>query len=143
MTTINAESHFEFTIDNVDTLKDPVFTPPFATDIDLFWQLKFTKVRILSIPTKKSYPTISVLTIITNQTFPQNPDYSALFLFAIPTPEEKKTYANWARRRDYTAVLSIKDPETNAYLGWFRPRTDRFSLRWKGQGKDIVIIMVY
>ncbi|CAG8451920.1 11289_t:CDS:2 [Paraglomus brasilianum] len=110
MTTINAESHFEFTIDNVDTLKDPVFTPPFATDYDLFWQLKFTK------------------------TFPQNPDYSALFLYAIPTPEEKKTYANWIRRRDYTAAISIKDTENNTHLGWFCPRTDRFSLRWKGQG---------
>ncbi|CAG8585953.1 8501_t:CDS:2 [Paraglomus occultum] len=110
MTTTNVESHFEFTIDNVDTLKDPVYTPPFATDYDLFWQLKFTK------------------------TFPENSDYSALFLYAIPTSEEKKTYGNWVRRRDYTAIISIKDTENNAYLGWFKPRTDRFSLRWKGQG---------
>ncbi|CAG8564291.1 14199_t:CDS:2 [Ambispora leptoticha] len=85
---IYGKSAFEYTVSNVSTITQSVFTPPIATASDMFWEMEF-------IPS-----------------YEHDPDHCALFLSAIPNPEEAKTL-DWSMRSIMSAVVFVKDPETN------------------------------
>ncbi|GBB89904.1 hypothetical protein RclHR1_16750003 [Rhizophagus clarus] len=83
-----ARSGFEFTLLNYNNLSTKVYSPPFATSLDTFWQLKFK-------PTSKG-----------------NPEYCSVYLVAIPSHEEGGTTSAWTNRATYSADIYIKHPET-------------------------------
>ncbi|KAG9304821.1 hypothetical protein G9A89_016851 [Geosiphon pyriformis] len=104
------KSSFLFHIEDISQISAPVFSPPFATSYDTFWQLKFTPIS------------------------PSYPDFCALFLFAIPNADEKRSPSRWPRRSSASAKIFIRDAEDNSEYGSYTVNTDRFGSRWKGQG---------
>ncbi|CAG8564313.1 14200_t:CDS:2 [Ambispora leptoticha] len=106
---IKGKSSHQFTID-FSKITGPVFSPPFATSYDMFWQLKFTPCS------------------------PGHTDYCALFLFAIPNSDEKRTPSKWPRRSNLNATLFLRDAEDESEYESYEVRTDRFASRWRGQG---------
>ncbi|CAI2168217.1 8252_t:CDS:2 [Funneliformis geosporum] len=98
----NGKAIFEFTIQNEIDVDDPVFSPPFATSNDTFWQLKFYK------------------------TDPDNRGSCVLYLIAIPNNEEALTTKVWETRKKLSVVLYIKCKEYERY----NPiKTDKYTVR--------------
>nr|CAG8486696.1 13838_t:CDS:2 [Entrophospora candida] len=83
-----ARSNFEFALINFNNSATKVYSPPFATSFDTFWQLKFK-------PTSK-----------------ENPEYCSVYLVAIPSHEEGGKTSIWTNRATYSANIYIKHPET-------------------------------
>ncbi|GES75728.1 BTB/POZ protein [Rhizophagus clarus] len=101
--TNNGKAIFEFTFpDNALNDDHPVFSPPFATSNDTFWQLKFYKAD------------------------PDNRAYSVLYLIAIPNHEEALTTGTWEKRAKLSVMLYIKSEQYEK----FNPiKTDKYSVR--------------
>ncbi|CAG8563312.1 17334_t:CDS:2 [Funneliformis caledonium] len=98
-----ARSGFEFTLLNYNNLSTKVYSPPFATSFDTFWQLKFK-------PTSK-----------------ENPEYCSVYLVAIPSHEEGGTTSAWTNRATYSADIYIKHPETLVEIKKATLDTTKFS----------------
>ncbi|CAG8581404.1 6509_t:CDS:2 [Cetraspora pellucida] len=98
-----ARSGFEFTLLNYNNLATKVYSPPFATSFDTFWQLKFK-------PTSK-----------------ENPEYCSVYLVAIPSHEEGGTTSTWTNRATYSADIYIKHPETFVEIKKATLDTTKFS----------------
>ncbi|CAG8524019.1 8171_t:CDS:2 [Acaulospora morrowiae] len=77
---------FEFTINNVKQLNDPVYSPPFGTSSDVFWQLKFIPVNV------------------------EHPAYCSLFLVALLNKEESTSTNVGRRQHILPAMIYLKDP---------------------------------
>ncbi|CAG8591651.1 5445_t:CDS:2, partial [Acaulospora colombiana] len=98
-----ARSGFEFTLLNYNNLATKVYSPPFATSFDTFWQLKFK-------PTSK-----------------ENPEYCSVYLVAIPSYEESSTTSTWTNRATYSVDIYIKHPKTLEEMKKANLDTTKFS----------------
>ncbi|CAB4387727.1 hypothetical protein RhiirA5_348534 [Rhizophagus irregularis] len=112
--TSNGKAIFEFTFPD-DALNDdhPVFSPPFATSNDTFWQLKFYKAD------------------------PDNRACSVLYLIAIPNHEEALTTNIWEKRAKLSVMLYIKSEQYEK----FNPiKTDKYSVRSYSWGVNFPLL---
>ncbi|CAG8635982.1 277_t:CDS:2 [Ambispora leptoticha] len=91
MANAHGPSLHEFTINNILNVSTELYSPPFATSSEMFWQLRF-----VSESTK-------------------HPQYCELFLFAIPNEHEKKGQGVWERRNSCAAYIYIKN-STQGYI---------------------------
>ncbi|GBB94036.1 hypothetical protein RclHR1_02280009 [Rhizophagus clarus] len=112
--TNNGKAIFEFTFpDNALNDDHPVFSPPFATSNDTFWQLKFYKAD------------------------PDNRAYSVLYLIAIPNHEEALTTGTWEKRAKLSVMLYIKSEQYEK----FNPiKTDKYSVRSYSWGVNFPLL---
>ncbi|CAG8453394.1 12391_t:CDS:2 [Funneliformis caledonium] len=111
----NGKAIFEFMIQN-EIDDDPIFSPPFATSNDTFWQLKFYK------------------------TDPDNRESCILYLIAIPNHEEALTTNVWETRKKLSVVLYIKSQEYERY----NPiKTDKFTVRSYSWGVNFPSLQDY
>ncbi|CAG8587559.1 12145_t:CDS:2 [Ambispora leptoticha] len=86
-----ARGTYEFLLANVSKMTRGVYSPPFGTHEDMFWQLEFT-------PSCKD-----------------DPEYCSVYLCAIANSEEKNSTEIWARRNEISATLFLRpsDPLTS------------------------------
>ncbi|KAG9300401.1 hypothetical protein G9A89_010025 [Geosiphon pyriformis] len=89
MAAFRARGTFEFLLSNVSKMTRGVYSPPFGTHEDMFWQLEFT-------PSCKD-----------------DPEYCSVYLCAIANTEEKHSTEIWARRDEVSATLFLKVPSPN------------------------------
>ncbi|KAG9304820.1 hypothetical protein G9A89_016850 [Geosiphon pyriformis] len=85
---LRGRSVFEYTVANISQLKRSVFSPPIATAADRFWELEFMPF------------------------YEHDHDHCALFLSAIPNPDEAKCL-DWPMRSILSATIFVKNPDTN------------------------------
>ncbi|CAG8465017.1 2127_t:CDS:2 [Ambispora leptoticha] len=104
------KSSYEFLLSGISTLTSTIYSPPFGTSHDMFWQLEF-------IPSSS-----------------EEPDYCAAFLFAIPNHEEANTNSTWARRNNLSAKLFLKNPRNNALYKKTPVKMNSFSAKLSGWG---------
>ncbi|KAG9285022.1 hypothetical protein G9A89_009832 [Geosiphon pyriformis] len=100
---IKAKSCFEFTLQDFSQLPSKVYSPPFATTHDIFWQLKFK-------PTSQD-----------------SPDHCSIYLIAIPNKEEVNTTSSWPRRAEVCADIYLKNPRTFLVIKKMSLDTSKFS----------------
>ncbi|CAG8619634.1 2105_t:CDS:2, partial [Paraglomus occultum] len=104
----------EFTLSDVGKITGEVYSPPFATSDDMFWQLKFVP------------------------SFKDDPDYFSLFLCAIPNAEEEHMAGVWSRRGTLSATLYLRTQSgqeyTGQYVKTFIIGMDNFCAKWGGYG---------
>ncbi|CAG8603588.1 8285_t:CDS:2 [Ambispora leptoticha] len=118
METIRSKGSFEYALFEVSKLSGEVYSPPFATSDDMFWQLKF-------VPSYK-----------------EDPDYFSLFLCAIPNGEEEHLTTSWSRRSQVSATLYLRTPllyqsdtiVSSPYVKSFTIGMDNFCSKWAGYG---------
>ncbi|CAG8497966.1 12946_t:CDS:2 [Ambispora leptoticha] len=100
---IKAKSCFEFTLQDLSKLPPKVYSPPFATSHDTFWQLKFK-------PTSQDYP-----------------EHCSVYLVALPNQEEVNTTSTWPNRAQYSADIYLKNPRTFLIIKKMSLDTSKFS----------------
>ncbi|KAG9304809.1 hypothetical protein G9A89_016839 [Geosiphon pyriformis] len=110
MTDLKCKAAFEFRIYNVLKLAGDVYSPPFATSNEMFWQLVF------------------------NPSTPDHPQFCSLGLRAIPNPEEENTTGIWKTREMYGATIFLKDPKTNKKIDVGKAELNGFSATRRGFG---------
>ncbi|CAG8465861.1 2747_t:CDS:2 [Paraglomus occultum] len=81
MDTSPVSGSFLFTISDPARLSMPVYSPPFATSYNTFWQLEFHPISV------------------------DNPEYCALYLNAVANPQELVTTKKWEGRSELSAEL--------------------------------------
>ncbi|CAG8643488.1 2239_t:CDS:2 [Ambispora gerdemannii] len=89
MTAFKAKGTFEFLLANVSKMTRGVYSPPFGTHEDMFWQLEFT-------PSCKD-----------------DPEYCSVYLCAIANSEEKNSTEIWTRRNEISATLFLRVPASD------------------------------
>ncbi|KAG9298814.1 hypothetical protein G9A89_015835 [Geosiphon pyriformis] len=104
------KSSFEFLLTGISALTATVYSPPFGTSHDMFWQLEF-------IPSSS-----------------EEPDYCAAFLFAIPNHDEANTNSTWTRRSNLSAKLFLKNPRSNTVFKKTPVKMNSFSAKLSGWG---------
>ncbi|CAG8590426.1 8394_t:CDS:2 [Ambispora gerdemannii] len=115
MQTVRSKGSFEYTLFEVSKLNGEVYSPPFATSDEMFWQLKF-------VPSYK-----------------EDPDFFSLFLCAIPNGEEEHLTTSWSRRSQVSATLYLRTPllqyqSDTPYVKTFSIGMDNFCSKWAGYG---------
>ncbi|CAG8598973.1 10377_t:CDS:2, partial [Ambispora gerdemannii] len=110
MSTLKCKGSFEFTIFEATKLVGDVYSPPFATSNEMFWQLVF------------------------NPSTPDHPQFCSLGLRAIPNPEEENTTGIWKNRDMYFATIFLKDPKTQKKIDIGRAELNGFSATRRGFG---------
>ncbi|CAG8513656.1 13075_t:CDS:2 [Acaulospora colombiana] len=83
---------FEFTINNVKQLDGPIYSPPFGTSSDIFWQLKFVPVNT------------------------EHPTYCSLFLVALLNKKESMSTGVGQRQHILPAMIYLRDPTSNLIM---------------------------
>ncbi|CAJ0745897.1 16518_t:CDS:2 [Entrophospora sp. SA101] len=91
-TACKTKSCFEFLLSNVTKITNTVYSPPFGTSHDMFWQLEF-------IPNSS-----------------EEPNHCAAFLFAIPNHEEANNPGTWSRRNTLNAKIYLKNARNQTFL---------------------------
>ncbi|CAG8524002.1 8170_t:CDS:2 [Acaulospora morrowiae] len=108
---VKSSCYFQFTISSISQISDPVFSPPFASSANTFWQLKFIPVSI------------------------ESPEYCSLALYWVRNPEERRTGSISSERLKLNqAWLFVKDPESGTELERKLVKVSAFQKRWPGQG---------
>ncbi|KAG9304800.1 hypothetical protein G9A89_016830 [Geosiphon pyriformis] len=93
MSGTHGTSIHEFTLNNILNVSTELYSPPFSTSADLYWQLRF--VSGYNVCLKEST---------------QQPQFCELFLLAIPNEHEKKGNLVWEQRNFCAAYIYIKHP---------------------------------
>ncbi|CAG8468530.1 9919_t:CDS:2 [Paraglomus brasilianum] len=106
---------FEFTLYNISKLHGDIYSPPFATSGDMYWQLVFNR-----------FPYI--------QSAPDHPKYCSLGLRAIPNPEEEHESGVWTKRGTLSAVIFVKDPRTLKRIDYGEADLNGFTATRRGYG---------
>ncbi|KAG9300396.1 hypothetical protein G9A89_010020 [Geosiphon pyriformis] len=119
MQALKSKGSFEFTLFEVSKVTGEVYSPPFATSDDMFWQLKFVA------------------------SYKEEPDYFSLFLCAIPNGEEEYLTTAWTRRSTVSATLFLRSPHlhcssesstSSQYVKTFTIGMENFCAKWAGYG---------
>ncbi|CAG8505731.1 6528_t:CDS:2 [Acaulospora morrowiae] len=112
MSVFKTKCCYEFLISNVSKINTTVsvYSPPFATSHDMFWQLEF-------IPLSS-----------------EEPEHCAAFLYAIPNHEEANCTGLWTRRNALTAKIYLKNAKNNAYFKKQSVKMNSFSAKLSGWG---------
>ncbi|CAB4401497.1 unnamed protein product [Rhizophagus irregularis] len=108
--TLKTKSCYEFLLSSVSKIDTTVYSPPFATSHDMFWQLEF-------IPNSS-----------------EEPGHCAAFLFAIPNHEEANSSGIWSRRSILTAKLYLKNARNQIFLKRQSVKMNSFSAKLSGWG---------
>ncbi|CAG8455719.1 7011_t:CDS:2 [Funneliformis mosseae] len=101
---------YEFLLSNVSKINTTVYSAPFGTTHDMFWQLEF-------IPTSS-----------------EEPEHCAAFLFAIPNYEEANSTGIWSRRSLLTAKIYLKNARNQTFLKKQSVKMNSFSAKLSGWG---------
>ncbi|GES92112.1 BTB/POZ protein [Rhizophagus clarus] len=107
---LKTKSCYEFLLSSVSKIDTTVYSPPFATSHDMFWQLEF-------IPNSS-----------------EEPGHCAAFLFAIPNHEETNSSGIWSRRSILTAKLYLKNARNQIFLKKQSVKMNSFSAKLSGWG---------
>ncbi|CAG8503941.1 7282_t:CDS:2 [Paraglomus occultum] len=101
---------FEFTLYNISKLQGDIYSPPFATSSDMYWQLVF------------------------NRSAHDHPKYCSLGLRAIPNPEEEHESGVWTKRGTLSAIIFVKDPRTLKRIDYGEAELNGFTATRRGYG---------
>ncbi|CAH1758247.1 17710_t:CDS:2 [Entrophospora sp. SA101] len=115
-TACKTKSCFEFLLSNVTKITNTVYSPPFGTSHDMFWQLEF-------IPNSS-----------------EEPNHCAAFLFAIPNHEEANNPGTWSRRNTLNAKIYLKNARNQTFLKKQAVKMNSFSTKLSGWGWEAFYI---
>ncbi|CAG8448367.1 21420_t:CDS:2 [Dentiscutata erythropus] len=108
VTVFKTKCCYEFLLSNVSKINTTVYSPPFGTSHDMFWQLEY-------IPSSA-----------------EEPDHCAAFLFAIPNHEEANISGVWSRRSVLTAKIYLKNAKNQTFLKKQSVKMNSFSAKLSG-----------
>ncbi|CAG8662798.1 33387_t:CDS:2, partial [Racocetra persica] len=110
VTVFKTKCCYEFLLSNVSKINTTVYSPPFGTSHDMFWQLEFIPSSV------------------------EEPDHCAAFLFAIPNHDEANCSGVWSRRSVLTAKIYLKNAKNQTFLKKQSVKMNSFSAKLSGWG---------
>ncbi|CAG8741552.1 16085_t:CDS:2 [Gigaspora margarita] len=119
VTVFKTKCCFEFLLSNVSKINTTVYSPPFGTSHDMFWQLEFI-------------PIFSIFFTSIGCSSAEEPDHCAAFLFAIPNHEEANSSGVWSRRSVLTAKIYLKNAKNQTFLKKQSVKMNSFSAKLSG-----------